>query len=103
MAGSFGYEVEHYEISRKIGEERLFPAVEATSPETIIAVAGVSCRQQIEHFTGRRTRHIAEVLAGRIAPGHQWQPPVKVPGLEVEPTSEAEAHARNVQEGPASA
>jgi hypothetical protein len=37
-------------------------------------VAGVSCRQQIEHFTGRSSRHIAEVLAARIAPNHRWSP-----------------------------
>jgi Fe-S oxidoreductase len=66
MAGSFGYEKEHYEISRKIGEERLFPAIREAPPETVIAVSGVSCRQQVEHFTGRRTRHVAEVLADRI-------------------------------------
>ena len=63
MAGSFGYEAEHYDVSRKIGEERLFPAVNAASAETTVSVAGVSCRQQIEHFTERKTRHIAEVLA----------------------------------------
>ncbi|MCY4594291.1 MAG: anaerobic glycerol-3-phosphate dehydrogenase subunit C [Bryobacterales bacterium] len=62
MAGSFGFEKGHYEISRKIGAERLFPAVEAADPETEIAVSGVSCRQQIDHFTGRRARHTAEVL-----------------------------------------
>jgi FAD/FMN-containing dehydrogenase/Fe-S oxidoreductase len=66
MAGSFGYEEEHYEISRKIGEERLFPMVEQQAKETIISVAGVSCREQIGHFTGRRPTHIAEVLADRI-------------------------------------
>lgn len=66
MAGSFGFEAEHYEISRKIGEERLFPAVYAAAEETVIAVAGVSCRQQIEHFTGRKTQHFAEVLAERL-------------------------------------
>jgi Fe-S oxidoreductase len=74
MAGSFGYEAEHYDVSRKIGEERLFPAVEETSIDVQISVAGVSCRQQIEHFTDRSTRHIAEVLADRIAPDHTWQP-----------------------------
>ncbi|MCC6943315.1 MAG: hypothetical protein IT335_01990, partial [Thermomicrobiales bacterium] len=42
--------------------------------ETIIAVAGVSCRQQIEHFTGRKTIHLAEVLAARIAQDHVWRP-----------------------------
>jgi FAD/FMN-containing dehydrogenase/Fe-S oxidoreductase len=99
MAGSFGYEMEHYEVSRKIGEERLFPTVNATSQETCIAVAGVSCRQQIEHFTDRKTVHIAEVLAGRIAPGHVWQPrPVEEP-VDVEPTDEATAHLRNAGAG----
>jgi Fe-S oxidoreductase len=72
MAGSFGYEDEHYEVSRKIGQERLFPAVEAATGETLIAVTGVSCRQQIEHFTERKTAHIVEVLAGRVA--RPWEP-----------------------------
>jgi FAD/FMN-containing dehydrogenase/Fe-S oxidoreductase len=102
MAGSFGYEAEHYEVSRKIGEERLFPTVNDAPAETVISVAGVSCRQQIEHFTSRRTRHIAEVLADRIAPGHAWsaRPPEPVPAA-VSPTPESLAHARNTGEGPA--
>jgi len=91
MAGSFGYEAEHYEVSRKIGEERLFPAVNATESDTTIAVAGVSCRQQIEHFTGRKTQHIAEVLAKRIAPGHVWQPKSAETTVEVVPTEGVEA------------
>ncbi len=66
LAGSFGYEKEHYQISELIGEDRLFPAVRESTPDTIIAVTGVSCRQQIGHFTGRRPRHIAEVLADQI-------------------------------------
>jgi FAD/FMN-containing dehydrogenase/Fe-S oxidoreductase len=66
MAGSFGYESEHYEVSQAIGEDRLFPAVRNTAVETVVAVSGVSCRHQIEHFTGRRVRHVAEVLADRI-------------------------------------
>jgi len=66
MAGSFGYESEHYGISKAIGEDRLFPAVRKADNETVIAVSGVSCSHQIEHFTGRKTRHIAEVLADRI-------------------------------------
>jgi FAD/FMN-containing dehydrogenase/Fe-S oxidoreductase len=78
MAGSFGYEVEHYEISRKIGEERLFPAIANTSMDVQVSVAGVSCRQQIEHFTSRPTRHIAEVLASRIDPKHAWRAPEAV-------------------------
>jgi hypothetical protein len=102
MAGSFGYEAEHYEISRKIGEERLFPAVNATEKETVIAVAGVSCRQQIEHFTGRKTRHIAEVLAQRIAPNHVYQPRTAEPiPAGVAPVSVVEAHAEQADEGAA--
>jgi Fe-S oxidoreductase len=63
MAGSFGYEKEHYEISRQIGEQRLFPAIRAARPEDIIVAPGFSCRQQIEHFTGRKAVHPAELLA----------------------------------------
>jgi FAD/FMN-containing dehydrogenase/Fe-S oxidoreductase len=102
MAGSFGYEAEHYEVSRTIGEDRLFPAVNATADTATVSVAGVSCRQQIEHFTGRGTRHIAEVLADRIAPGHAWtaRAPEPVPA-SVEPTQESAAHARNTGAGPA--
>ena len=74
MAGSFGYEEEHYEVSRKVGEERLFPKIRETPMDVTISVAGVSCRQQVEHFTHRRSKHIAEVLADRIAPHHKWKP-----------------------------
>ena len=59
----------------------LFPAVNATDAETDIAVAGVSCRQQIEHFTGRKTKHFVEVLADRIAPDHVWTPRVEAEAL----------------------
>ena len=62
MAGSFGFEKEHYEISMKIGGQALFPAVNAKGPEWEVAVMGVSCRQQIEHGTGREARHLVEVL-----------------------------------------
>jgi FAD/FMN-containing dehydrogenase/Fe-S oxidoreductase len=63
MAGSFGYEEEHYDLSIAIGNRRLFPAVRAKGPEWEIVAAGVSCRQQIPHGTGRRARHLVEVLA----------------------------------------
>jgi FAD/FMN-containing dehydrogenase/Fe-S oxidoreductase len=62
MAGSFGFEAEHYELSMSIGELRLFPAVRAEAQETIIAATGVSCRQQIEHGTGRPARHPLEII-----------------------------------------
>jgi Fe-S oxidoreductase len=62
MAGSFGYEVEHYAISRAMAERRLLPAVREAAPTTVLAAAGTSCRAQILHGTGRRARHPAEVL-----------------------------------------
>ncbi|HEX6293180.1 MAG TPA: FAD-linked oxidase C-terminal domain-containing protein, partial [Herpetosiphonaceae bacterium] len=67
MAGSFGYEREHYAISLAIGERVLLPAVRAAPPDTPIVAMGTSCRQQIAHATGRRARHIAELLWERIA------------------------------------
>ena len=69
MAGSFGYETEHYALSLQIGELRLFPAVRQASSGTEIVAAGISCRQQIMHATERKARHIVEVLAGALAEG----------------------------------
>ncbi len=63
MAGSFGFEVEHYDVSRQMGALRLFPAVEAAPADADVLITGVSCRQQIGHFTTRRPRHVAELLA----------------------------------------
>ncbi len=62
MAGSFGYESEHYEVSMAIGEQRLFPAVQAADTTVDIVADGISCRQQIQHATGRQARHLVEVL-----------------------------------------
>lgn len=62
MAGSFGYEAEHYEISLQMAERRLLEAVRAAADDTLIVAAGVSCRQQIAHGTGRKAYHPAEVL-----------------------------------------
>jgi FAD/FMN-containing dehydrogenase/Fe-S oxidoreductase len=62
MAGSFGYEAEHYELSMQIGRQRLFPAVQAADDSVEIVADGLSCRQQIQHATGRRARHLVEVL-----------------------------------------
>ena len=62
MAGSFGYEAEHVELSLQMGEVTLFPAVRAQSPEALIVAAGVSCHEQIAQGTGRRALHPAEVL-----------------------------------------
>jgi FAD/FMN-containing dehydrogenase/Fe-S oxidoreductase len=67
MAGSFGFEAEHYDLSLRIGELRLFPAVRAEPADTIIAASGVSCRQQIAHGTGRRARHPLEIVRSALA------------------------------------
>ncbi|MFZ1756953.1 MAG: FAD-linked oxidase C-terminal domain-containing protein [Caldilineaceae bacterium] len=62
MAGDFGYEKDHYEISRNIGEDRLFPAVRAAAKDDLIIASGTSCRDQIGHFTERKPVHIAQAL-----------------------------------------
>lgn len=62
VAGSFGYETEHYDLSMQIGEQRLLPAVRA-APDAIIAASGVSCREQIRHGTGREALHPIELVA----------------------------------------
>lgn len=62
MAGSFGYEKEHYEISMKIGELRLFPSVRKAAPEVIIAANGTSCRHQIKDGTAREALHPVTIL-----------------------------------------
>jgi Fe-S oxidoreductase len=63
MAGSFGYEAEHYSTSLAIGERVLLPEVRKTESSTIILADGFSCKEQIEQQTGRRAVHLAEVLA----------------------------------------
>lgn len=61
MAGAYGYEKEHYEASRAAGERGLFPAIRAHA-DAQVAVMGTSCRQQVQHFTGRHARHVVELL-----------------------------------------
>ena len=62
MAGSFGFEAEHYELCMRIGGMRLFPAVRQEPAATLIAATGVSCRQQIAHGTGRPARHPVQLV-----------------------------------------
>ena len=62
MAGSFGYEKEHFELSMKVGELVLFPAVREADAETIVVAPGTSCRHQISDGTGRKALHPVEVL-----------------------------------------
>ena len=62
MAGSFGYEKEHYEISMQMGEDTLFPKIRSTDSETLIAAAGTSCRHQIFDGTNRNALHPVTIL-----------------------------------------
>jgi Fe-S oxidoreductase len=62
MAGSFGYEKEHYDLSMKIGELVLLPAVRSQPDDVIIAAPGTSCRHQVKDGTGRKALHTLEVL-----------------------------------------
>lgn len=66
MAGSFGYEKEHYEVSMKIGEQRLFPAVRKAHPDVVITANGNSCRHQIYDGTGRIAMHPVSVLRSAL-------------------------------------
>jgi FAD/FMN-containing dehydrogenase/Fe-S oxidoreductase len=67
MAGSFGYEAEHFAVSQQIGELVLFPAVRAAAADTIIAAPGTSCRHQIKDGTGRHALHPVEILHAALA------------------------------------
>jgi Fe-S oxidoreductase len=62
MAGAFGYEVEHLEISMAMGELRLFPTIRQAETTAVIAASGFSCRSQIKHGTGREALHPAQIL-----------------------------------------
>ena len=69
MAGSFGYEAEHYAISMQMAERRLLPAVRAAAADTIVVAAGTSCRQQIAHGADRAALHPAQVLRDALGVG----------------------------------
>jgi Fe-S oxidoreductase/FAD/FMN-containing dehydrogenase len=65
MAGSFGYDKDHYQVSVDIGERVLLPAVREADDTTFVIANGFSCREQIQQLTGRRAWHLAEVVARR--------------------------------------
>ena len=66
MAGSFGYEREHYDLSMKIGEDRLFPAIRNAEDRTEFAATGTSCRHQIADGTGRTAHHPIELIRAAV-------------------------------------
>jgi len=69
MAGSFGYEAEHYEMSLKIGELGVLPKFRAAAPNTILSANGTSCRHQIADAVGREARHVVRILDEASAAG----------------------------------
>ncbi|MGH9405759.1 MAG: FAD-binding and (Fe-S)-binding domain-containing protein [Terriglobia bacterium] len=68
MAGGFGFEKEHYDISMKVGERALLPAVRQADPETLIIANGFSCREQISQTTDRKALHLAQVIQMGLHP-----------------------------------
>lgn len=66
LAGNFGFEASHYDISQAVGERVLLPAVRAADSDTVVLADGFSCRTQIAQGTSRRAEHLAEVLARNL-------------------------------------
>jgi Fe-S oxidoreductase len=66
MAGAFGYEAEHFDVSMRMAEASLLPAVRKAAPETTIVADGTSCRHQIHDGTGRAALHVAQVLRSAL-------------------------------------
>ena len=66
LAGNFGFERGHYDVSVAVGEQVLLPAVRAAAPGTAVLADGFSCRTQIAQLTGRRAVHLAELIAGAL-------------------------------------
>jgi Fe-S oxidoreductase len=62
MAGAFGYEAAHHDVSMKMAEASLLPAVRRAGPDTLIVADGTSCRHQIADGAGRAALHVARVL-----------------------------------------
>lgn len=75
LAGSFGYEKEHDEISMQIGELKLFPAIRKEPSNTVIVASGFSCRSQIEHGTERKAVHLAQALLSTVDGVDMNKPP----------------------------
>jgi Fe-S oxidoreductase len=75
MAGAFGYEAEHYDMSMTIGELAVLPTIRAATAETLIVAGGTSCRHQIADGAQRRAEHVARVLDRASAPASRQAAP----------------------------
>jgi Fe-S oxidoreductase len=88
MAGSFGFEAEHYDISMQIGEQRLLPAVRDARPDTLLVADGFSCRHQIAEGTRRAALHLAQVLQMALHEGPQGPrggyPEIRYPAIRID-------------------
>ncbi len=71
MAGAFGFEKDHYDVSLKVGERVLLPAVREADKETLIIANGFSCREQVEQTTDRRALHLAQVIQMAMREGQR--------------------------------
>jgi len=78
MAGSFGFESGHYDVSAKVGEHALLPRVRRAPQDTLIIADGFSCREQIAQLTDRRGVHMAEVLAMALGRRHAAPKPARL-------------------------
>jgi Fe-S oxidoreductase len=67
MAGAFGYEAEHYDVSMRMAEASLLPAVRAAEKDTLLVADGTSCRHQIKDGAAREALHVARVLERALA------------------------------------
>ncbi len=106
MAGSFGFEVEHYEVSRRCGERMLLPMVREAQNEKLIIADGFSCREQLEQLAGVRALHTAEVVARALRegsrihpPGKQTHPPHTVPEMQEQSALNNRTQAQPVEFG----
>jgi Fe-S oxidoreductase len=84
MAGSFGFEEGHYDVSVAVGERALLPAVRAAHPDALIITDGFSCREQIAELTGRGALHLAQVIQMAIHEGPQG-PSEPLPEMRYQP------------------
>jgi Fe-S oxidoreductase len=77
LAGSFGFEAAHYDISVAIGEHKLLPIVRGAPPETLLIADGFSCKTQVEQLTDRRPLHTAQVIKMAMEHGPEGPPAAK--------------------------
>jgi Fe-S oxidoreductase len=82
LAGNFGMERGHYEVSVAVAEQQLLPAITRSGPDTVVLADGFSCRTQVSDLAGRQTVHLAQLLARHLEP--DWREPL---GGRVQPAT----------------